>query len=262
MKLAIFGMFRSGTGYLWHLLSKDKRFKYSYTEPLHPYLLDERKKYKHYSIYNELEDFGDYFNWNLAFKQYVMKEDEENFQLKRYLDYLIKEDTLIKINRMSFRITWFKKNFPDVKCAGIVRDPRAFAYSHIRNNREWNPIFFNLCLASDRFNNYLGPLKDESAYIKLLAFWKLCVEEMISKIPVITIEELNTDRISTLSSLYSAVRMDAPDLERDLIPDSYSLFWGDSTKYYNEVKSEVWEEAIEKAGVADWMRILGYEING
>ncbi len=259
-------MFRSGTNYLWHILSKDKRFKQCYTEPLHPYLLDEREKYKHYTIYNELKDFEKYFNWNLAFKQYVMEPNEENEKLRDYLDYLIKEDTLIKINRMSFRISWFKKNFPDVKCAGIVRDPRAFAYAHILNGGEWDPIFFNLCLADSKFNGYLDSLKDESVFVKLLAFWKLCVEEMLlstSPLPMMTIEELNKDRVLALSNLYESIGvefLDFADVVFDLVPDNDSYFWGDSTKYYDQVGSEVWEEAIEKTGIAEWMGIFGYEV--
>ncbi|KKL65744.1 hypothetical protein LCGC14_2151940, partial [marine sediment metagenome] len=155
MKLAIFGMFRSGTSYLWWTLLKDERFEHCYYEPLHPYLLDDRKEHKHYSMYNMLEDLEKYFNWNLAFDKYIMEPEEDNDRLKVYLSYLIREDTLIKVNRMSFRISWFKKNFPDVKCAGIIRDPRAFAYSHTRDGRVWDPIFFNFCLANNRFKEYL-----------------------------------------------------------------------------------------------------------
>ncbi len=258
-------MFRSGTNYLWHLLSKDKRFKQCYTEPLHPYLLDERKKYKHYAILNELEDFEKYFNWNLAFKQYVMEKNEENFQLKRYLDYLIIDNTLIKINRMSFKINWFKKNFPDVKCAGIVRDPRAFAFAHVLNGAEWDPIFFDLCLASSKFNDYLDPLKDESVFVKLLAFWKLCVEEMLlstSPLPIMTIEDLNKDRVSTLTKLYKSFQgiVFIDEIREKLTPDKDSYFWGDNTKYYDQVESKVWEEAIEKTGIAEWMGIFGYGV--
>ncbi|KKK47097.1 hypothetical protein LCGC14_3158630 [marine sediment metagenome] len=265
MKLAIFGMFRSGTNYLWHLLSKDKRFKQCYTEPLHPHLLDEREKHKHYAIYNDSE-IDKYFNWNLAFRQYVMEKIDVNFELKRYLDYLIIDNTLIKINRMSFRINWFRKNFPDVKCAGIVRDPRAFAFAHVLNGAEWDPIFFDLCLASSKFNDYLDPLKDESVFVKLLAFWKLCVEEMLlstSPLPIMTIEDLNKDRVSTLSNLYESIGLEFCDFASvlpDLVPDTDSYFWGDSTKYYDQVESKVWEEAIEKTGVAEWMGIFGYEV--
>lgn len=261
MKLVIFGMFRSGTSYLWWTLSKDERFKHSYYEPLHPHLLDDRKGYKHYVSYNELKDLEKYFNWNLAFNKYVMKEDEENFQLKRYLNYLIKENTLVKINRMSFRISWFKKNFPDVKCIGIIRDPRAYAYSHIRNGRMWDPIFFDLCLGDSRFNDYLDPLKDESDLVKLLAFWKICAEEMLLNMLIITIENLNKDISSTISSLYKYVGYEIPVksiLDAILAPDDYTSFWGDVTVRYNEVAEEVWKTAIDKTGIKDLMEGFGY----
>lgn len=259
MKLAIFGMFRSGTNYLWHLLSKDKRFKYCYTEPLHPYLLDQRREYKHYSLYNELEDLEKYFNWNLTFHKYVMDVEEENDRLKSYLSYLIKEDTLIKINRMPFRIGWFKKNFPEVKCAGIIRDPRAYAYAHVLNGGEWDSIFFDLCLEEERFHNYLEPFWNEHSLVKLLAFWKICAEEMKKHIYLITIEGLNLNRSFTLSNLYRSVHIEHFQEHLDFMkPDKDSYFWGDSTKYYTDISRNFWSEAIEKTGIKDLMVQFGY----
>ena len=237
MKLAIFGMFRSGTSYLWYCMSKDKRFKYSYYEPLHPHLLDDRKNHKHYAVYNDLEEIEKYHYYNLAFKKYILEPDDEYNDLRNYLNYLIRPNTLLKINRMPFRIKWFQKNFPEVKCVGILRDPRAFAYSHTRNGRVWDTIFFDLCLGDPKFNEYLEPLKNEPALTKLLAFWKLCAEEMIQSLHLVTIEHANKDLAGVIIDVYHSceLKIAMSTLDDILEPDDYTLFWGDSTKRYTEV---------------------------
>ncbi|KKM15618.1 hypothetical protein LCGC14_1694290, partial [marine sediment metagenome] len=171
--------------------------------------------------------------------------------------------TLVKINRMSFRISWFKKNFPDVKCVGIMRDPRAFAYSHARDGRVWDPIFFNFCLANNRFKEYLEPLRNDSVFVKLLAFWKLCAEEMLLNLPLITIENLNENTSLVISNLYNYVGYEVPTentMNAMLAPDGYTAFWGDTLRRYDEVAKEVWEEAIEKTGIKDLMSHFGYEV--
>ena len=261
LKLAIFGMFRSGTNYLWYLLSKDKGFKYSYTEPLHPNLLEERKNHKHYAAYNDLEDLEKHFGWGLVFEKYIMGVDEDNDRLKNYLNFLIKPDTLIKINRMPFRIKWFQKNFSDVKCAGIIRDPRAFAMAHILNGTSnWDQVFFNLCLENNRFKEYLEPFKNEEVIVKLLAFWKLCAEEMVH-LPLITIEDLNKNRVRTLTKLYKSFQgiVFIDDIRNDLVPDDYAFFWGDNTIYHNQIFESAWNEAIQKTGIEDLMKRFGYK---
>lgn len=261
LKLAIFSMFRSGSNYLWYLMSKDKRFEYSYTEPLHPNLRKERKHHKHYASYNDLEDFEKYFGWGLVFEKYIMSVDEDNDRLKNYLDYLIKPNTLIKINRMSFRIKWFQKNFSEVKCAGIIRDPRAFAMAHILNGAaSWDSIFFDICLRNDKFKEYLEPFKKASVITKLLAFWRLCAEEMLH-LPLITIEDLNRNRVRALTKLYRSFQgiVFIDDIRNNLVPDDYAFFWGDSTKYYDQITNNEWDKSIELTGIEDLMKRFGYE---
>lgn len=259
MKLAIFGMFRSGTNFFWWLLSKDSRFKNSYVEPLHPLLLEERKKYRHYEIYNSLPELEKYFSPLFAFNNFVMKREESYPELKAYLDYLIKDDTLIKINRMPFRINWFMKNFPDVKCVGIIRDPRDYAYAHMVNG-PWDPIFFNICAKDKRFMKHFKPLSNEADAVKLLMFWKACLNEMVeSGMPLITIEDLNLVGLDIVEKLYDNLGFGVTEEVKGAFsdPDSYSYFWGNNLGH-GEVSDTIWSEAIRKTNMEGLINSLGY----
>lgn len=273
MKLAIFGMFRSGTGYLWWLLSQDPRFKHCYTEPLHPLLLYEMEKYDHYAIYKGLPELEKYFDPDFSFNKYRLEYNEEYPELKAYLKYLLQDDTLIKINRMPLRIGWFMFNFsPDIKCVGIIRDPRACAYGHLnyRFDGAWDSVFFDLCASYPQYANYLNPLKNKAPHVKLIAFWRICAEHMynwfirtVDKQPIIRLEDLNADEPKVIADLYRSLDLDVPpELAWEAKnPSDYAFFWGGKENLlYQDVPRETWREAIRIAKAEDMMNLYGYEI--
>lgn len=270
MKLALFGMFRSGTGYLWWILSKDPRFKQCYTEPLHPLLLMEREKYPHYAVYKGLPELEKYFDPDFSFNNHILQDDEEYSELKDYLEYLLQDNTLIKINRMSFRISWFMHNFPDVDCVGIIRDPRACAYAHLKYNLNgnWDSVFFDLCSTHAQYADYLMPLKDQTAHVKLIAFWRICAEHMVNSLflnrwPIVKLEDLNSNEPQIINDLYQDIGLDIPDkvIKAAKNPSEDAWFWGaKEIDLYKDVSDSVWQSAIEVANAQDMMELFGYEI--
>uniref|UniRef100_A0A6M3KYC0 Putative sulfotransferase domain contining protein n=1 Tax=viral metagenome TaxID=1070528 RepID=A0A6M3KYC0_9ZZZZ len=273
MNLALFGMFRSGTNFLWWVLSQDPQFKHSYTEPLHPLLLQDIEKYKHYHSFKDLPQLERYFSSDFAINNYSLRANEPYPELERYLSYLLQENnTLIKINRMSLRTGWFVYNFPHVACIGIIRDPRAVSYSHLVHdiNGPWDPIFFDYCMQHKDYRKYLLPLQDALPYVKIIALWRLYAEHMDRLVntkamaPVIKLEYLSSNPLEAVATIYRHIsHKGIPDevIKAVKEPSEDAFFWGKGgKKLYEEVPAFMWKEAIKLTGAQEMMEVFGYEM--
>ncbi len=128
--LIVSGMFRSGTSLPWRILSADPYYNNCYYEPLHPNLPNEIKSLEVYKDYKNNPDVLKKWSSSFDLNKFFLNKNDSYTDLKEYLDLLIQDGTLIKFTRMTMRLGWLKKNFPNVFIINIVRDPRAVCYSY------------------------------------------------------------------------------------------------------------------------------------
>src|SRR6056297_1045439 len=138
--LVISGMFRSGTTLIWRYLSADPNYKTYFCEPLHSNLIYEIKNHKHYSYFKEYPEAINNYSDNFWIKNYRLFNNEKDNHLYKYLIELMFPGSLIKFTRMNLRLNWLLTNFPETKIINVVRDPRAVAYSYLKQARPNNTL--------------------------------------------------------------------------------------------------------------------------
>jgi hypothetical protein len=96
-----------------------------------------------------------YFKKSFSFDEFC--EDNNNIDAKNYLDYLLKNTNgkrpVLKFNRSSFRIKWFKNNYPKSLNIYLTRNPRDQLQSYVSMYTKKNiDIFLTMDLITTGVN--------------------------------------------------------------------------------------------------------------
>ena len=148
MKNLVFlsGDFSSGSTLLWTLFRQTGDFHCLY-EPLHErlreFMIYPLRAYEHHffseNYFREYKGYKEIFNlhkekWGK--NDFYLDEKSNSPDLLAYLHYIIgmsfsrKDNVVLQFNRVAFKLSWLKRNFPSVPIIEIVRDP----------DKQWNSI--------------------------------------------------------------------------------------------------------------------------
>lgn len=127
----ISGMYRSGTSIIWRIISEDEFFKWKFYEPLHPDLLNQRKKNSAMNVYLDHPEIVQNWSDNFHINKFKLSKEEDYYELKRYLLDILKPRSITKFTRMTLRLAWLVRNFDNIFIINVIRDPRAVCYSYL-----------------------------------------------------------------------------------------------------------------------------------
>jgi len=191
----IHSLFRTGSTYIWNKFRQNDNY-YCYYEPLHQNLAGARpdnlefllakdfKSVNHPMLSNfywyEYRDLFDkesqtlpYFKKSFSFDEFC--HNEENPDLKKYIDYLIKhangKTPVLQFNRSALRIRWFKTAYPDSINIYIVRAPQDQWESYHTIFKQTNgKVFFVMDLLTASLNQTTDCFRKLAEGIPLLEF--------------------------------------------------------------------------------------------
>jgi hypothetical protein len=172
-------LFRTGSTYIWNKFRQNPAY-YCYYEPFHPILgsiaidrkypwshdkktaqfmqhphLDKNKLYEYKKLLRPGEVGVPYFRKSFSYDNYC--ENNKDIAAKDYLDYLIKNTEtkipVLKFTRSSFRIKWFKKNYPEALNIYISRNPRNQWQSYLAMHKKELDIFLTTDLIITGINS-------------------------------------------------------------------------------------------------------------
>lgn len=309
--IIITGMFRSGTTLLWRVVSADPFVKEYFPEPLHPQLPREIQLHRHYRVYEKCPSAMRRWSSSFHKEKFCLTPGDAFPELRDYLKELVHCGALIKFVRMTCRIGWLLDNFRDAYVINIVRDPRAVCYSYLKKaspvgflqkvkmktfrmfyptyfdigsrNLSWNSYwaseYFQLLQDSPSWGKYIYNLRAEAPYVKILALWRVNVQQSIDDLNLrsfgegrcvtIRYEDLCLNPNEVIGKVYEGLNSNAPEevlkeARGETVHDlggekkwqrNISVKWLDEWK---KVNHKIWEEGVKKADIAFLMRHLGY----
>jgi hypothetical protein len=130
--------FRTGSTLLWNLFRNIEGIT-SYYEPFNerrwfdPAVRGEKMDGSHRNVsaywweYDKLEELGEYFRDDWAYRNLFMDDTAWEPDMKRYVELLIEKAPgrpVLQFNRIDFRLPWFRRNFPGAKIVHLYRHPR------------------------------------------------------------------------------------------------------------------------------------------
>lgn len=295
--VAISGMFRSGTTLLWRILASDPSFRHPFCEPLHPELPVLAGTLPHYRYYADSPRGLDLWSKEFHSQRIRLERNDSWPELEAYLAGLIGAGSLLKFCRMNLRLAWLLDRFPGLSLVALVRDPRAVCYSFLKGygvaidspriawHNWYGEEYFHLYRQVDRWKDYLDSLAEEPPYIKILALWRVNVEQSREDLAAfassyslaqarshwvdITYENLITSPLETLERIYGLWAGSVPQevvdnaLGRSVHHLGGQNKWQERTEdkwlyEWQAVPSRVWEAGIEQSAIGELMESFGY----
>lgn len=153
-----------------------------------------------------------YFKKSFGFRNYVLRENNQHPDLKRYIDNLLifagqnEKTPILGFNRAGLRLDWLRNNFECYQIH-IERNPRDIFHSYYRNMREGNYTYFaswirviennpdlqkyfpfiprptfaqkHLMKEKPRYRKFIQNQTTENLYKLVFAFWILHVSEAL-----------------------------------------------------------------------------------
>ena len=191
----ISGRFRSGTSLLWNIFNSLDNYK-SWYEPLHPNLISHIKYVKpkadhigvddYWSNYLGLEDLENMHSQSFGQNRLLMEKDESWPELKKYIDFLIKNSKdkipVLQFNRMDLRLSWLRNQYPNSTIIHAHREPVSLWFSNRKHLKaaEWHdeshPDAYDLMQWSVDLATHFPVLIKEaerSSYFRHYFIWKL-----------------------------------------------------------------------------------------
>lgn len=288
MPTVISGMFRSGTTHLWRLLSADPAFEASYCEPLHPRLDQEMLAWDHYKNYQQQTDLiRKHWSPDYSSQRLSLGPDDSYPQMAGYLRRLLAPHSLAKFVRLTLRLGWFTRIFPDAVVINTVRDPRGVCFSMlhrpdskqiVRQDLPWEDWhareYFELYSQMHPFRDYLLSLQDEPPYVKILALWRINVERSLLDLQdhvengiVVRHEDVCLQPEQELGKIYEKMGRQLPTEVLNAVHTvaGSERLWQQPTTtawmdLYKQVDSSIWCQGIRRAGIGATMVRLSYEI--
>jgi len=162
----IHSLFRTGSTYIWNKFRENPGY-YCYYEPFHQVLAEINPKNIEHALTKNYRQVGHpllsryylyeyapllengrngvpFFKKSFSFDGFC--HNEENPDLKQYIDHLIKNAgekiPLFQFNRSALRVKWFKENYPGSLNIYLVRNPRDQWQSYIDLYKKNNYITF------------------------------------------------------------------------------------------------------------------------
>ena len=294
---------------MWRILSADPCVKVYLPEPLHPQLPTEIEQQKHYHVYRDYP--GALQAWSPSFHRDKIRlaPADQYPELEQYLSHFVHDGALIKFVRMTLRTGWLLDMFPDAFLINVVRDPRAVCYSYLKYLRRiapqgliqkirnklaakgratapsfdstpyWAAEYFDLFRHVPRWRDYMDSLSHEPAYTKVLALWRVNVEQSLDDLncfggdrsTTILYEQLVTEPTKTLTAIYEMMGSYVPlevlrEGRGETVHDiggkkkwqrNISKRWLDE---WRQVDSSVWREGLAQAELEPLMERLGYRM--
>ncbi len=258
-------MFRSGSTLLMRVLSKDPEIKNVYCEPLHGNIHKISKEMSHFAYFNENKDI--IRKWSSAYssKKICLPSYDEHTRLKKYLDEFTHNHSLTKFVRLPLRSGWISRQFPEPVIVNLIRDPRAFCNSMLKERNkdifkpdcDWSAYqaeeWFNALSKNKKFHTDCEKIKKEAPYVKIMYLWKICVLEMFNaelesdnqRMLNIRYEDFINNPMRTLQPIYTLVG-------RKLPAEVLNEFKGEESKKSNERK---WEKEISVKYIEEWTKL-------
>lgn len=282
-------MFRSGSTLLMRVLGEDPEIKHIYCEPLHRNIKNEAKTLDHYAYFNQNPELQKKWSKDFSTRKLYLPGHASHSKLEKYLNEFVSESSLTKFVRLPLRSNWVANRFSQPLIIQMIRDPRAFCNSMLKERNA--DIFKPDCIWSayqakgwyiqiskhPRFRTECIRIQSEAPYVKILYLWKICVQEMLlseledgsSRIIHFRYEDLILDPNTTLSPVYS-------ELKRPVPVEVLNEFTDKKNRNNNLRK---WEQSISSSFIEEWknldhchfeyaiellhmrklMRIVGYE---
>lgn len=314
--LIISGMFRSGTTLLWRVLSADPLYENSFLEPLHPELPNEVEAVKAYKIYKKHPEILHKWSSSFYLEKFYLTKEQEYPELKEYLSELICQNNLIKSTRTTLRLNWLLDRFLSAFVINVVRDPRAVCFSYARKgnikkqgflkkafwklkseifgatapsvylpspdlnlNIYWTSDYFKLLESVEPWSNYVKSLADKLPYIKILALWRINVEQSLKDLDdygkgrsvTILHEDFCRAPLQTLNRVYRHLGRELPEeIKKEVKGNSvqdlgaisgHKFHLKISDKWlgqWKQVNNKIWEQGLIQAGIIPLMQRLGY----
>lgn len=290
----IHSLFRSGSTYIFSVFRRNDKY-YNYYEPFHHKLNDFEDKMfldndyvklraralNHQALnkpyffeYNILrDDLNQYFKPEYSYKFFSMKKDDENADIKAYINLLIENTNKIPVFhfcRSVFRSDWLHKNFKATRIY-LFRNPRDQWESYRKHNlfKAFNILIFESLLdriGSDNIQNELNIdfVDNDSLKIKLKTYsnlylnkhqqyllfywiWILSLLDNFFKADIsLNIDLLNTSsnyREDIIKKLYK-YNIQGLDFSDCNIRQRY--FIDEDSRFFNEVEDNIHQLLIEK----------------
>lgn len=287
--VVINGMFRSGTTLLWRILAADPRLKHVFCEPLHPDLPRQIERFDHYKEYEEFPQAMKKWSPQFHHDKIRLKSSDKYDTLEAYLNEIMRDGALIKFCRMNLRLGWLLAQLSPVIVINMVRDPRAVVYSHLKRSEKpiharrvnWNNWFsadyFDLYSQVPEWSDYLRSKKRKLPYMKIMALWRVNVEQSIRDLQSsngrswinVRYEDLISQPVVTMERIYALWGEEPPSvvIENARGEATHDLGghkkWQDpvNSKWISEwqaVDSSIWQEGCKAAGIELTMRWFGY----
>ena len=269
-------------------MSADPCFETNYCEPLHPRLDQEMLTWEHYKSYRERAELTrKYWTPEFSSRRLLLGPDDSYPRMAGYLRRLLLPRTLAKFVRLTLRLGWFARIFPDAFIINIIRDPRAVCFSMlhhpdsnqiVRRDLSWEDWhaheYFELYSQLCPFKEYLLNLQNEPPYIKILALWRINVERSLSDLEkhvengvLVCYENMCIMPEEELRRIYAAMGRPA----QAQVLRAVNLSVGNERPWqkpltsagmsiYKQVPRGIWKKGIQRARIGDTMERLGYEI--
>jgi len=236
------GRFRSGTTLLWNLFRNIENIT-AYYEPLNERRWFDRSRRgtrtdpthknveDYWREYDGLEELGQYYREDWIRKRLYMDASSWDPNLKRYIERLLERAPgrpVLQFNRVDFRLSWLRAQFPGAKIIHIYRHPRdqwcsflmepsCFPKDGATKDFEAQDKFYLLMWASDL--KYHFPFLDERQvahpYQLFYYLWKLSYLFGVRYADFsVSFESLVDDPDAQLTALFKATNIEKYDLAR------------------------------------------------
>jgi hypothetical protein len=253
--------FRSGSTLLWNLF-RSLPDNTAYYEPFNERRWFEQEKLSefvdnthvgvsdYWKEYAGLENLSDYYDEDWIRQDLFMTADSWKPKMKAYIEKLAEYASgrpFYQFNRIDFRLTWLRHNFPNMKLIHLYRNPREQWCSFLTDKNLMNAkdvqttykdnFYLDIwCNDLEKFFPFLSLQETPHPYQRFYYLWKLSFlhGQQNSNISI-EYEELVNKPIETWQNISSAI-----GLSKNQVPDFASLIKPLSENKWPNYADESW----------------------
>jgi len=232
--------FRSGSTLLWNLF-RETGLCTSYYEPFNERrwfdsdLRGENIDKTHLGVANywaefdNMEDLDQFFEEDWIRHNLMMDESSINMKMKSYIEQLVSRANkrpVLQFNRIDFRLSWIKQNFPNAKILHLYRHPRDQWCSFLTDSKVMNKdqvqdtyrdAFYLDLWCADLYKHF--PILDKKItphpYQRFYYLWKLSYlyGKQYSDLSI-SFENLTTDTVNVIGKIMQTIKLNNVPIEK------------------------------------------------